>query len=90
MKTISIAAMAILAPSYVSAADKCRALAFSSGDEDSAYQAGALKGIVESSLLSGDDFKYDSVSGVSDGALNAAILANYTMGDEAAAVSRME
>lgn len=28
-------------------ADKCYALAFSSGDESSAYQAGVLKGLIE-------------------------------------------
>jgi predicted patatin/cPLA2 family phospholipase len=82
--------LALLAPTNVFASDKCRALAFSSGDEDSAYQAGALKGIVESSLLTPEDFAYDSVSGVSDGALNAVILANYTQGHEAEAASRME
>lgn len=58
---------------------KCYALAFSSGDETSAYQAGAMAGIANSKL-SPDEYAYDAVSGVSGGAINAVILANYTKG----------
>jgi predicted acylesterase/phospholipase RssA len=54
----------------------------SSGDEGSAYQAGALAGIVNSTNLSPEDYAYDSVSGVSGGALNAVLLANTTKGEE--------
>ena len=61
---------------------KCHALAMSSGDEGSAYQAGALAGIVNSTKLSPEDYAYDSVSGVSGGALNAVLLANTTKGQE--------
>lgn len=85
----SLATIALLMAPAVSA-DKCRAIAFSSGDEDAAYQAGALKGIVESPLLQAEDFAYDSVSGVSGGAVNAVILSNYTKGQEQDASARME
>jgi len=69
---------------------KCRALAFSSGDESAAYQAGALSGIVASDKLTAEDYSYDSISGISGGALNAVLLSNYAKGDEAAAASKME
>lgn len=71
------------------ATGKCHALAFSSGDETSAYQAGAIAGIANSKL-SPDEYAYDAVSGVSGGAINAVILANYTKGQEKAAADRME
>jgi len=69
---------------------KCRALAFSSGDESAAYQAGALSGIVASDKLTAEDYSYDSISGISGGALNAVLLSNYAKGDEASAASKME
>ena len=68
---------------------KCHALALSSGDEGSAYQAGALMGITQSGL-SAEDYAYDSVSGVSGGALNAVFLASTEKGQEAAAATKME
>jgi predicted acylesterase/phospholipase RssA len=75
----------------VSAADgKCRALAFSSGDEDAAYQAGVMKGITSSDKLTPEDYSYDAVSGVAGGAVNAVLLAEFGKGQEAAAADRME
>lgn len=68
----------------------CYAVALSSGDETAAYQAGALNGIFKSTKLSSEEKQYSSVSGISGGALNAAILTNYTKGDELAAAARME
>lgn len=79
---------ATLALSAVSASDKCYVLAFSSGQESSAYQAGVMKGLV--SRLPGDQVKYHAVSGVAGGAVNAAILGGYTKGQEADAINRME
>jgi len=61
----------------------------SSGDESSAYQAGAIKGLVESSLTP-DKYAYSSVSGVQGGALNAVLLSSFEKGDEAGAAARME
>jgi predicted acylesterase/phospholipase RssA len=69
---------------------KCRALAFSSGDESAAYQAGAMAGIVGSDKLSAEDYSYDSVSGISGGALNAVLLASFGKGEEADAAAKME
>jgi len=63
-------------------------LALSSGDEGSAYQAGALAGIVNATAA--EDHAYDSVSGVSGGALNAVMLANTTKGNEQEAAEKMQ
>ena len=59
---------------------KCIAIAFSSGDEDAAYQAGVLKGITTNPKLSAADWAYDAVSGVSGGALNAVLLSSFEKG----------
>ena len=59
---------------------RCHAVAFSSGDQDAAYQAGALKGITTSSKLQPSDYDYDAVSGVSGGALNAVLLSSFPKG----------
>jgi predicted acylesterase/phospholipase RssA len=40
--------------------------------------------------LTADEYAYDSVSGISGGAINAVILSNYSKGEEKAAASRME
>lgn len=69
---------------------KCRALAFSSGDEDAAYQAGVMKGISTSANLTDQDRSYDSVTGVAGGAINAVLLSEFEKGQESAAASRME
>ena len=69
------------------AADKCYALAFSSGDESSAYQAGVLKGFVEA--MGAAETAYQAVSGVSGGAVNSTILASYAVGQEADAAAKM-
>ena len=69
---------------------KCYAIAFSSGDQDAAYQAGALKGITTSDKLTPSDWSYNAVSGVSGGALNAVLLSSFGVGQEAAAADRME
>jgi hypothetical protein len=73
----------------VAADGKCRALAFSSGDEDAAYQAGVMKGIT-TSTLSPEEYQYDSISGVAGGAINAVLFAEFAKGNEGAASDRME
>jgi len=86
MKTFLSALLGI-----TSAADgKCHGLAFSSGDESAAYQAGALSGIVSSPELKAEDWSYDTVSGVSGGALNAVLVSSFAKGDEVAAAARLE
>jgi predicted acylesterase/phospholipase RssA len=66
---------------------KCYALAFSSGDQSSAYTAGVLQGMLQS--LSKDETAYSAVSGVSGGGVNAAILGSYASGQELDAANRM-
>ena len=61
-------------------AGQCHALALSSGDESAIYQVGALAGLVNSTAAS--EYAYDSVSGVSGGAINAVMLASFAKGDE--------
>ena len=86
---ILVSVMAFTVKAETKASGKCYALAMSSGDETSAYQAGALSGIF-SSKLTPDQYAYDTVSGISGGAINSVILGNYTKGDEKAAGARME
>ena len=68
-------------------ADKCYALAFSSGDESSAYQAGVLQGFVQA--MESADMAYAAISGVSGGAINAVIMSNFLVGQEKEASDRM-
>ena len=59
--------------------DKCYALALSSGDQSSMYQAGVIKGLIEAKGSSAE-FGYQAISGVQGGAMNAALLANFAIG----------
>ena len=69
------------------AAETCYALAFSSGDESSAYQAGVLKGLIAAN--GAESHAYSSISGMAGGAVNAAILGSFPIGQEDAASDRM-
>jgi predicted acylesterase/phospholipase RssA len=89
MKSI-LAMVACVLSAQAADAGRCHAVAFSSGDQDAAYQAGALKGITTSSKLTAADYAYDAVSGVSGGALNAVLLSSFAKGQEDAAADRME
>ena len=68
------------------ATGKCYALALSSGDQSSMYQAGVLSGLASVNTEMG----YQAISGVAGGAVNAVILANYATGSEAEAATRMK
>lgn len=81
MKAATLAIASTLSATEA-ASGKCRVLALSSGDEDAAYQAGAMKGIVTATQLSPDDYQYDGVTGVSGGALNAVLLSSFDKGSE--------
>ena len=70
------------------ASDKCVCLAFSSGNQQVAYQAGVLKTLA--SKLPEAERSYTHVSGVGGGAVNAAILANFGQGLEDKAAAKME
>jgi len=91
MKKISsmIAGSLLAMTNTVKATDKCYVLAFSSGDETAAYQAGALSGIANSNLTA-DQYAYDSVSRISGGAINAVILSNFNKGEEKVTAARKE
>ena len=67
---------------------KCYALALSSGDQNSMYQAGVLKGLA--SNMPAPEMAYQAISGVAGGAVNTAILANFPAGQEEAAADRMK
>lgn len=72
----------------MTAAAKCFALALSSGDQNSIYQAGVLSGFATN--MAADSLGYQAISGVGGGAVNTAILANYPVGQESAAADRMK
>lgn len=69
-------------------AAKCYALALSSGDQNSIYQAGVLKGLAQN--MDASEIAYQAISGVSGGSVNSAIMANYPVGQEEAAADRMK
>lgn len=62
------------------AGDKCYALALEGGGDKAAYQIGAIAQIVEDSDPA--EVQYDVISGVSLGAINAALLAGFPKGQE--------
>jgi len=87
MKALINTAVLLLAAANQAAADTCYAIAFSSGDDSASYQAGVLKGLVQA--LGSDLTAYSAVSGVAGGAVNAAILGSFAVGQEAEAADRM-
>lgn len=79
---------AVLALSATQAyADKCYALAFSSGEQSAAYTAGVLKGLA--TALGPDVTAYSAVSGISGGGVNGALLGNFAIGQEIEAADAM-
>ncbi|CDW73180.1 patatin-like phospholipase family protein [Stylonychia lemnae] len=60
--------------------DICYGLVLKGGANRGAYEAGAIKALVDK--LESDKVQYDVVSGISVGALNAAHVASYVKGDE--------
>ena len=80
MKMFNIAAVLAATASYAAAdgmLSTCYAVAFSSGDETAAYQAGVIKGLGASDP---SRVNYQAVSGVSGGAISAGILGSYPEG----------
>ena len=68
----------MVALTSASAATKCHGLALSSGSNVGPYQAGALQALLESGT-------WDTISGVTEGALNAYILSLYDKDEPLAA-----
>jgi predicted patatin/cPLA2 family phospholipase len=76
----------VLAATTAHAEEVCRAVAFSSGDQTAAYQAGVLKAMAQASP---DTTQYKAISGISGGAVSAGILASYAAGQEVEAADRI-
>ena len=74
-----------LLASIAFAEDLCIGLALGTGDQNVAYQGGALKGLLET----GHNIQYDAVSGMSYSALNAAMLGSYGKGSELSAATQI-
>jgi len=60
--------------------DKCRALALAGGDDNGAFQAGAVMGLIES--LPHGEAQWDVVTGNGAGAINALIVSQYAKNEE--------
>ena len=58
------------------------------GGDRGAYEAGAVKGLVEALAETGGA-KFDIISGVSTGAINSWLMAQHSIGNEADAVEDM-
>lgn len=58
----------------------CRGLVLQGGSDKGAYQAGALKGLLDS--IGGDEIGYDVISGVTIGGINAAWMSQFPKGLE--------
>jgi len=85
MKRLSMMAAMVLGA--VEAADKsCRALALSGGGSNGAWEMGVLWGFTH--YGNPDDFKYDVVTGISAGSINAIQLMSYAVGDEVNATEK--
>ena len=85
MKQTTILVLALTAHQAV--ADTCYALAFGAGTETSAYQAGVLKGLIAANGAAAH--AYSSISGMSGGGVNTAILGSFPIGEENAAADRI-
>jgi hypothetical protein len=65
----------------------CRALALEGGGDKGAYEAGVLQAFAK--LLDPEEITYDVVTGISVGALNAMLVVNTPIGQEAELADRM-
>lgn len=87
MNSKVLTGLAFIMGEAVASRDTCFALAFGSGAETSAYQAGVLKGLI---LENGSaEHYYTAISGMSGGGINTAIRSTYAMGSDYAAAERM-
>lgn len=67
---------------------KCRVLSLKGGGIHGAWEAGALKAVIEH--MPAEEVRYDYVSGVSIGAVNASIFATFAPGEEKEAAAKIE
>mmetsp|Transcript_9012 Transcript_9012/g.8977 ORF Transcript_9012/g.8977 Transcript_9012/m.8977 type:complete len:319 (+) Transcript_9012:43-999(+) len=66
---------------------KCRILALGGGTTRGAYEAGAVIGLINN--LPAGEAQYDAVTGIGTGAVNALIMSQYAIGQEAAAATAL-
>lgn len=85
---LPVALTTALLTNQILAADKCYALALSSGQENAAYQAGVMKGLLSKVPI--EQMKYQAVTGIAGGAVNAAILGQHKPGEESSAAEAMQ
>lgn len=76
--TKGLTTLLLLSGSQLVSADKCHALALSSGDQSAAYQAGVLSGLAKN--LPASEISYDSITAVSGASVNGVLLASYPEG----------
>ena len=76
-RSIAAAAFAL---NYVKAANTCTGLALSGGGSNGAWDMGVLYGLLHNGKP--EDFRYDVVTGISAGSINAIQLMGYEIGDE--------
>jgi len=86
LSSIKFFVLASLIFSSYGQADQCLGLVLQGGGDKGAYQAGALRGMVD---ILGSGAQYDVVSGVSVGAVNAAFISQFAKGDEKEMVSKL-
>ena len=80
-KASSILGATVLALDYAQASDNhCTAVALSGGGSNGAWEMGVLWGFLH--YGNPDDFRYDVVTGISAGSINAIQLMGYAVGDE--------
>lgn len=72
--------LSIASANSVASKNVCRALALSGGGNKGSYEAGAIHGLVNG--LEPKDVEYDVVTGVSVGAINAAGVSLWPIGQE--------
>lgn len=85
-KISQLATLLVISASQA-AAETCYGIAFSSGDQSAAYQAGVFKALVDT--YGAEQTAYTAVSGVSGGGVNAAILGSFPVGQEVSAADRI-
>lgn len=77
--TVSLATAALMAGT-THAKDTCRAIVFSGGGNNGAWEVGVLYGMLANGNAA--DFEFDVVTGVSAGSINAGGMAGWAVGQE--------
>jgi predicted acylesterase/phospholipase RssA len=83
-----LATLSVIGYVNQASATKCFGLAMSGGDQNSAFQVGALQALIKN--LPGDQVQYTTVTGSAGAAVNAMLLSTQPLGQEQAAVDKMK